>query len=383
MRSEAQKLNPPDFPLFLLVTVLACVGLIMVYSASAVLADEKFGSSTHFIGRQLLWMAAGAVALMAASRADLAKIRPLAVPGLFVGLFLMALVCVPGLGRSAGGAQRWLRLGFFSFQPSEIMKLAWVFFLADSLDRRREKLKDLGGLVPYLVVLGLAVGLLQFQHDFGSVVMLTLLTLALLFLAGVRWTFFALPLAVFLPVLSYLVMSSSYRMRRITAFLNPWDDPLGSGFQLIQSLIAVGSGGPLGVGLSNSTQKLFYLPAPHTDFIFAIIGEELGLWGTLGVLALFTLFTARGLQVAAAAGRKSDGLFEGLLAAGLAGMIGIQAFFNLGVVIGLLPTKGLPLPLVSYGGTSVLFTLTAVGFLLNVSRRAKVHGERSSAEEPR
>ena len=255
--------------------------------------------------------------------------------------------------------------------------LVLAFYLADSLVRRRERLKTLKGLVPYLVVLGVSIGILQLQHDFGSVIILCALTMLLLFLAGVRLAFFVLPMAALLPLLAYLVMSSSYRVKRIMAFLHPWDDPLGAGFQLIQSLIAVGSGGPLGVGLSNSSQKLFYLPAPHTDFIFAIIAEELGLWGTLGILALFALFAVRGLQVAAAAGRRNDGQFDALLAAGLTGLIVIQAFMNLGVVTGLLPTKGLPLPLVSYGGTSLVFTLACVGLLLNVSRRSKLHGMRA------
>jgi cell division protein FtsW len=376
MVGTKQKMDAPDFPLFLLATVLVCVGLIMVYSASAIMAADKFGNSGYFVLRQALWLCVGAPVLWAASRMDLERWRPYAVPALFVGLFLMLLVCVPGLGVSAGGAKRWLRLGPLSFQPSEAMKLILAFFLADSLVRRRERLQTPKGLVSYLVVLGVSIGILQLQHDFGSVVIFCVLTLTLLFLAGVRLSFFLLPAAALLPVLAFLVMSSSYRMKRITAFLNPWDDPLGSGFQLIQSLIAVGSGGPFGVGLSNSTQKLFYLPAPHTDFIFAIIGEELGLWGALGVLVVFALFAARGLQVAAAAARRTDGQFDALLAAGLTGLIAFQAILNLGVVTGLLPTKGLPLPLVSYGGTSLVFTLFGVGLLLNVSRRAKLHGTR-------
>jgi cell division protein FtsW len=199
----------------------------------------------------------------------------------------------------------------------------------------------------------------------------------MLFLAGARIRYLVGPGLLLTACLVLMVIFTPYRMRRISAFLHPWDDPLGSGFQLIQSLIAVGSGGPLGVGLSNSTQKLFYLPAPHTDFIFAIIAEELGLWGSCGVLLLFALFAFRGLKVAAAAQQKRDGLFEGLLAAGLTGLIVFQAFLNLGVVTGMLPTKGLPLPLVSYGGTSLVFTLAGVGLLLNVSRGTKIHGERA------
>jgi cell division protein FtsW len=369
-----QKLDAPDFPLFLLATILVCVGLIMVYSASAIMAEDKFGNSLHFVLRQLIWLAVGLPVMLLASRVNLEKYRAYSVPALFVGIFLMCLVLVPGLGVMAGGAKRWLRLGPLSFQPSEAMKLIMVFFLADSLVRRRERLQNLGGIVSYLVVLGVCMGLLQLQHDFGSVVTLVTVTMTLLFLAGVRKSFFTLPLAALIPVMAYLVMSSSYRVRRITSFMHPWDDPQGKGFQLIQSLIAVGSGGPIGVGLSNSTQKLFYLPAPHTDFIYAIIGEELGLWGSLCVLGLFVIFAVRGFQVAAAAASRADGQFDALLAAGLTGLIVFQAFLNMGVVTGLLPTKGLPLPLVSYGGTSLVFTLAAVGLLLNVSRRARLHG---------
>jgi cell division protein FtsW len=294
---------------------------------------------------------------------------------LFGALFLSGLVCVPGIGRAVGGAQRWFRLGPLSFQPSEALKLIWVVFLADSLSRRQNRLCDIKGVMPYVVLLVASGGLLQMQHDFGSAVMLCVVTAVMLFLAGVRVSYLVGPGLFLMSGLVMLVVLTPYRMRRISAFLHPWDDPLGSGFQLIQSLIAVGSGGPLGVGLSNSTQKLFYLPAPHTDFIFAIISEELGLWGSCGVVLLFALFAFRGLKVAGAAHMKRDGLFEGLLASGLTGLIAFQALLNLGVVTGMLPTKGLPLPLVSYGGTSLVFTLVAVGLLLNVSRGTKIHGD--------
>jgi cell division protein FtsW len=369
-----QKLAAPDFPLFLLAIVLVCVGLIMVYSASAIMAEDKFGNSMHFVLRQVAWLAVGIPVMWAVSRMDLEKYRAYAVPALFVGIFLMALVLVPGLGTRVGVAKRWFRLGPFSFQPSEAFKLVMVFFLADSLVRRCERIQTFRGIMPYMVVLAICMGILQLQHDLGSIITLIALTMGLLYLAGVRKGFFALPAVALVAAVAYLVMSSSYRVRRWNSFLHPWEDPQGAGFQLIQSLIAVGSGGPLGVGLSNSTQKLFYLPAPHTDFIYAIIGEELGLWGTMGILILFVLFAVRGFQVASEAARRPDGRFDALLAAGLTVLIVFQAFFNMGVVTGLLPTKGLPLPLVSYGGTSLVFSLAAVGLLLNVSRRSRLNG---------
>jgi cell division protein FtsW len=284
----------------------------------------------------------------------------------------MAAVCVPGLGHTVGGAQRWFRLGPLSFQPSEVFKIALVFYLADSLDRRQDQIRQLAGLAPYFIILGVGMVLLEKQHDLGTAVLLALVTLQLLLLAGMQWKFFMIPLAVLVPTFIFLVESASYRMRRITAFLNPWEDPQGAGFQLIQSLIAVGNGGIRGVGLANSTQKLFYLPAPHTDFIFAVIAEELGLWGAGALVFFFAVFILRGLKVAARAGASTNGTFKALLASGITGLIGFQALMNLGVVTGLLPTKGIPLPLISYGGSSMVFTLFSIGLLFNISRETKL-----------
>jgi cell division protein FtsW len=372
MSLRSRQTASPDFLLFLLTLILVTVGLIMIYSASAILAHDRYGNSYYFFARQLLWVLVGSLGMWFSSRVDLEKLRALAIPGLFIALFLMALVCVPGIGRTVGGAQRWFRLGPFSFQPSEVLKLALVFYLADSLDRRRQTLVTFSGLFPYLVILGICMLLLEKQHDFGTAVLLALVTILLLFLAGMEWKFFLIPVAILVPVFIFLVESASYRMKRITAFLNPWDDPQGAGFQLIQSLIAVGNGGPFGVGLSNSTQKLFYLPAPHTDFIFAIIAEELGLAGAGGLVFLFAVFILRGFKVSSAVGRREDGTFLGLLAAGITGLIGFQALVNLGVVTGLLPTKGIPLPLISYGGSSMVFTLVSIGVLFNISRETKL-----------
>ncbi len=279
-----------------------------------------------------------------------------------------------------GGAQRWFRLGPFSFQPSETLKIVLVFYLADSLDRRKQTLVHFSGLFPYLAILGVCMVLLEKQHaDFWNGRT-----------PGLGHHPFAVPRGHaidFLPdpplhpdpgLHFFLVESASYRMKRITAFLNPWDDPQGAGFQLIQSLIAVGNGGPLGVGLSNSSQKLFYLPAPHTDFIFAIIAEELGLAGAGTLVFLFAVFILRGFKIAAAVSQKEGGFFRGLLASGITGLIGFQALVNLGVVTGLLPTKGIPLPLISYGGSSMVFTLASIGILFNISRGIKlpspIHG---------
>jgi cell division protein FtsW len=372
MNLKSKHLSSPDFFLFLLTLLLAATGLVMVYSASAITAQDRYGTSYYFFSRQLLWILVGSVGLWFSSRVDLDSLRALAIPGLFFSLLLMVLVCVPGIGRTVGGAQRWFRLGPFSFQPSEVLKIALVFYLADSLDRRKQTLSNFSGLAPYLVLLGICMLLLEKQHDFGTAVLLALVTILLLFLAGLPLGFFLIPVSILVPVFIFLVQSASYRMKRITAFLNPWDDPQGSGFQLIQSLIAVGSGGPVGVGLSNGSQKLFYLPAPHTDFIFAIIAEELGLMGAGTVVVLFCLFILRGFKVAGTVSRRENGFFYALLASGITALIGFQALVNLGVVTGLLPTKGIPLPLVSYGGSSMVFTLFSIGFLFNVSRDVKL-----------
>ncbi len=372
MNFKTKQESAPDFLLFLLTLLLVVGGLIMVYSASAILAQDRYGNSNYFIVRQLLWVLVGSLGMWIASRMDLDRLRSLAIPALFLGLFLMALVCIPGIGRTVGGAQRWFRLGPFSFQPSEVMKIALIFYLADSLDRRRQALSQFSGLLPYLVLLGVCMALLEKQHDFGTAVLLAMVTILLLFLAGIRWVYFLVPVSILIPVFIFLVESASYRMKRIASFLNPWDDPQGAGFQLIQSLIAVGNGGIFGVGLSNSSQKLFYLPAPHTDFIFAIIAEELGLLGAGAVVFLFAVFTLRGFKVASVVSAREDGFFLGLLASGITGIIGAQALVNLGVVTGLLPTKGIPLPLVSYGGSSMVFTLFSIGLLFNISRKTKI-----------
>lgn len=358
--------------LVFLTVVLMVTGLIMIYSASAILAHDRYGNSYYFFLRQLLWIAVGCGGMWVAYRVDLEALRALAIPGLFVGIFLMAAVCVPGIGRTVGGAQRWFRLGPLSFQPSEIMKIVLVFYLADSLDRRRKMLDNWQSLIPYGVITLVWAALLQKQHDLGTLVLLGLVTLLLLILAGMPYIFGLVPLAVSVPAMIFLVESASYRMKRISAFLNPWDDPQGAGFQLIQSLIAVGNGGITGVGLSNSTQKLFYLPAPHTDFIFAVISEELGLWGAGGLVFVFGVFVLRGFKVAAAVSQREGGTFQALLASGITALIGFQALMNLGVVTGLLPTKGIPLPLISYGGSSMVFTLFSIGLLFNISSGVKL-----------
>lgn len=365
MKYSAHK---PDWFLFTVILALTMSGIVMVFSASSVLAADRFGSPYYYFLRQLLWVCAGFAACGILMVADLQRLRSFIFPLLFSSFLLMALVAVPGVGKSIGGARRWFDLGPFSFQPSELFKFLWVLYLSDSLNRRRDKLGTLSGYLPYFLLLGVALFLLEMQHDFGSAVLLVAMSLVLFFLSGMKIGHLAAPLIVLTPLFFFLIQSVGYRMRRVTAFLDPWQDPQGAGFQLVQSLIAVGSGGPFGVGLSNSTQKLFYLPAPHTDFIFAILAEETGFLGATLVLLLFVIFFLRGLRLASQLLAQSDRFFEALLAAGLTLLVAGQAFVNIAVVLGLLPTKGLPLPFLSYGGSSLFFTLSACGVLLNLSR---------------
>jgi cell division protein FtsW len=280
----------------------------------------------------------------------------------------MVLVLIPGIGGSGGGASRWLRLPGFSLQPSEMAKIALVIYMAYSLDKKQEKVKFFStGFLPYMVVLALLLLLLLKQPDLGSAVTLGMVAIVMLFAAGTRPTYIISMLLLALPFLYFLVMNVDYRRRRILAFLNPWEDPSSSGFQIIQSWIAFGAGGVLGQGLGEGKQKLFYLPEAHTDFILSVVGEELGLAGVLVIGSMFFLLVWRSIRVALGA----EDTFGRFLAFGIAVLLGIEAFVNMAVVTGLLPTKGLALPFISYGGSSLIISLFAVGIVLNISSRMR------------
>lgn len=353
---------------WLLIAVLGLltIGILMVYSTTSVMAVRDFGEEVFFLKRHALFTFLGLLILIGAARVDYRIWQRLSYPLLGLSLLMMLLVFVPGLGRSSGGAQRWLEIAGFSFQPAELAKIALVIYLADSLSRKGEKVKHfLFGVLPHLITTGVLVLTLLFQPDFGTAVVLILLMGVMLFSAGVRFRHLALLFLPVLPLFYFLVWNIPYRRARWLAFLDPWSDPQGSGFQIIQSYLALGQGGLWGEGLGSGRQKLYYLPEAHTDFIFSVIGEELGFLGVVLTLGLFFTFLWRGFFIASTRGS----LFGRLLGFGLVCLIGIQAVLNIAVVLGLLPTKGLPLPFVSYGGSAMVVNLLAVGILLNLSSR--------------
>ncbi|NKB81919.1 MAG: putative lipid II flippase FtsW [Nitrospirales bacterium] len=364
LRQQAQEYLPPDRLLLTMTYVLALVGLVMVLSASGVMAEEKHGDPTHFLKRQAVWLMLGLLVLHIVSRIDYHLWQD--VSPLLIGLVLFLLVLVPFIGLKGNGAQRWLQIGVFSLQPAEIAKIGVVCYLASYLARKESRIAlFLSGFCPPLFVVGLLAGLVLIQPDMGTAVVLFLLLFALLFLSGAKIGHLLAVAMLVIPIGVALIFSAEYRLKRLLSFLDPWQDYATTGFQLCQSFMALGSGGIFGVGLGESKQKLFFLPEAHTDFVLAVIGEELGLLGTAAMMGLFAMFVLRGFHIA---GRAPD-VFGRHLACGVTLLIGIQALINAGVVAGLLPTKGLTLPLVSYGGSSLVMTLLSIGMLLNVSRQ--------------
>lgn len=356
--------------LFLVTFVLIGFGLVAIYSTSAILAEEKFGDSLFFLKRQLLWVSLGLVAMLAAWGVKYELIKALSKPLLFLTITLLVLVLFPQFGREAGGARRWLRIGGFGFQPSEIGKLALLIYLADYLTRKQDRIKRFSqGFLPPILILGGIVGLVLLQPDLGTGLLLGIVSLILLFIAGVRIIYLTGLALSSLPALYFLIMGVGYRQRRILAFLDPWKDASGMGYQITQSFMALGSGGVKGIGLGESRQKLFYLPASYTDFIFSIVGEELGILGTASIVILFLVFLWAGMRVAC----RAPDLFGYLLGVGVTLTISLQAIINMGVATGALPTKGIPLPFISFGGSSLIFNLAGVGLLLNISRRRKTN----------
>jgi cell division protein FtsW len=358
-----------DFRLLFPVLFLVGIGIVMVYSASSALAFKKFGSEYYFLKKQSLFALLGIVALISCSRFPYRFFRSLTYPLLILALIFLAAILITGLGYSAGGAKRWFRLGSFSFQPSEFARFALIIYLAYSMNKKKDVLKNFYvGFLPHIMMLFMFTVLIIFQPDFGSVVILGVLTWIMLFVGGVRLWYLITSLVLILPAAYFFMISADYRLKRITSFLDPWHHSANDGYQIVHSLMAFGTGGIWGAGIGNGYQKLFYLPEPHTDFIFSVIGEELGLWGVLIILALYMLILWRGISIASNCGDS----FGSFLAIGLTTAIGLQVCVNMGVALGLLPTKGLTLPFLSYGGTSLLLNMAYIGILMNIGTAKKM-----------
>jgi cell division protein FtsW len=361
------------------VAALLLIGLVMVASASIGIAEKETGQAFYYFKHQIVYVLGGLVAAMIG----------LAVPSrvwekysifLLVGAFAMLiLVLVPGIGASVNGARRWVRLGIMNFQVSEAARVMLLTYIASFAVRRADELRgDFKGFLKPIGVLAGAAVLLLAEPDFGAATVLMATGFAVLFLAGVRVLYLIVPVGAAAGAMALLAVSSPYRLRRLIAFLNPWEDPFNSGFQLVQSLIAIGRGQWFGVGLGASVQKLFYLPESHTDFVFAVLAEEFGFVGVFTVIALFALLVGRALKISRDAG--AAGLtFQSYLAAAIGIWIGLQSFVNIGVNMGLLPTKGLTLPLLSYGGSSMLVTLGWLGVLLRIHHETQTLGRGGAA----
>ncbi|MCM8775908.1 MAG: putative lipid II flippase FtsW [Candidatus Omnitrophica bacterium] len=352
--------------LFTAVYILTCLGVVMTYSASAVYADYTYKNHLHFLVRQILFVLIGTFALFVVAYVPVPFWKQQARVFILLAIVSLVMVFVPILGHTAGGAQRWIKLGFFNFQPVEFAKLAVCLYLADYLSRKMKYIKK-GGIqifFPPLFLVGIICALTVFQPDLGSCVFIFLMAAIMFFMAGIRLRYVFAASLVFLPIFYFLVIRVPYRLSRLTAYLNPWEDPQGSGFQIIQSFLAFGLGGLNGVGIGQGTQKLFYLPSSYTDFILSVIGEELGFVGLLAVILLYVVIFVAGIHIA----EKAERLFERFLVSSLTLLIILQALVNMSVATGLIPTKGLPLPFVSYGGTSIVMNLVAVGILLGIDR---------------
>jgi cell division protein FtsW len=374
----ARKLKS-DKLLFTSTLVLVCASLVMVYSASAVIGMEQYGQRpTLFLWKQAMFALIGLALIPLLMKVDYRRYREPRVLWTALGLVGLALVAVL-FGPRINGARRWFGYAGLGIQPSELAKPVVIFFVAAVLERRMDRIDDLRySLVPVAIVLGGIVALIMLQPDLGTALSIIVIVSTMIFAAGINYRYLIGLLLVSLPAAYIVLMSADYRRRRMTAFLNPWDDPLNDGFQVIQSLIAVGTGGVFGRGLMAGVQKLFYLPYPHTDFIYAVIGEELGLVGATLVLACFCVIAWRGMRTA----MRAPDRFGAFLALGLTAMIVVQAFFNISVVLGLLPTKGIPLPFVSFGGSSLLMSMIGMGILLNVSQHASTSHVVTSVLEP-
>ncbi len=353
-----------DFKLLFPVLLLVGIGIVMVYSSSSALALKKFGSDYYFLKKQAIYALAGCLALVACRHFPYRYLKLMAYPLMALSLGLLVATLFSGFGLKAGGATRWLHLAGLTFQPSELARFALVIYLAYSMNRKADKLRDFFvGFLPHVMVLCVFTALIFLQPDFGSVAIMFAVTWIMLFVGGVRFSHLVSVFLLALPAGYYFLTTEQYRVKRLLSFVNPWEYPSTEGYQIIHSLMAFGTGGIWGTGIGKGYQKLFYLPEPHTDFVFSVIGEELGLIGVLVILFLYGMILWRGLAIAT----RAKDAFASFVAMGLTVAISLQVVINMGVALALLPTKGLTLPFLSYGGSSLLVNMAAVGVLMNIS----------------
>jgi len=359
-----------DVRILFSVLFLTGIGIVMVYSASSALALKKFGTGYYFLKKQAIFALTGLLVMGVFRYISLRILYLMTYPLIGCALFFLIAIQVSGLGFAAGGAMRWMRIGSFTFQPSEFARFVMVLYMAYSMTKKQDKLKDFSiGFMPHVMLLGVFTMLILLQPDFGSAMILVAIGWMMMFVGGVPFKHLATSLLIFLPLACVFLFSASYRIKRLTSFLNPWQYASGEGYQIVHSLMAFGTGGFWGVGIGKGYQKLFYLPEPHTDFIFSVIGEELGLLGVILILTLYAIIVWRGFDIA----KKAQDPFASLLAFGLISAFGLQVCINMGVTLSLLPTKGLTLPFLSYGGTSLLMNMASMGILMNIAASEKVN----------
>ncbi|GAA0445839.1 stage V sporulation protein E [Lentibacillus halophilus] len=369
LRNLFKSKNAPDYTLLAVILMLIAIGAVMVYSSSYIWAEYKYADPYFFLKRQLLFSGIGVVALVFFMAIPYTTWKKYSHIALLVCFIMLLLVLIPGIGMERGGAQSWIGVGAFSVQPSEFMKLGLIIYLAAYLTMHQKFITSLKkGFLPCLLLVFTVFGLIMLQPDLGTGAVLVAACMIMIYAAGAKVKHFAGILAIGLIGLAGLILSAPYRISRITAFLNPWEDPSGDGFQIIQSLYAIGPGGLMGLGFGESIQKYFYLPEPQNDFIFAIIGEEFGFLGSTFVIGLFVLLFWRGMRIAL----QAPDNFGKFLALGIVAILTIQVMMNISVVIGLIPVTGVTLPFLSYGGSSLTLTLCLAGILLNISRYAKL-----------
>ncbi len=355
------------------VLLLSGIGIVMVYSASSFISMDNHNTVVYYMKKQAIFMGISLCVMFVASSFPYKLYKSISYIILFTAIAMLVAVLFPSLNIKAGGACRWLNLGGFTFQPAEFAKLALIIFLGYSLSKKQDMVKQFFvGFVPHAFIFLIFAGLIIIQPDFGTVVVLGMITWGMMFVAGVKITHLLSPAPLLIPVLYFWIYKVDYRLERIMSFLDPWDDPLNTGYQITNSLKAFGAGGIFGKGIGLGMQKMHYLPEPHTDFIFSIIGEELGLMGVLTVLSLYLILLLKGIQIA----KTSKTMFGAITATGLTIYIGVQVIINTGVALGVLPTKGLTLPFISYGGTSLVINMAAMGILMNIG--ASRHHEKSA-----